>query len=200
MGNEIKCRARFGKQVSEGRALLETSEIVFRGQFRLKIVFPEIQTLEAVDGELRVRTAEGLAVFEIGEAAEKWREKILHPKTRLEKLGVKVGIKVTLIGKFDGEFLRELKALQKASRGEAAGADLKFLAASSRGELEQVHKIAKGMRGAAGLWIVYPKGQKDITENDVIGAGRKRGLRDVKVCGFSATHTALKFVIPVEKR
>jgi hypothetical protein len=50
------------------------------------------------------------------------------------------------------------------------------------------------------LWIGYPKGQKQITENDVIAAGRKAGLKDVKVVGFSPTHTALKFVIPVEKR
>jgi len=47
---------------------------------------------------------------------------------------------------------------------------------------------------------VYPKGQKQITENDVIAAGRKSGLKDVKVVGFSPTHTGLKFVIPVEKR
>jgi hypothetical protein len=47
---------------------------------------------------------------------------------------------------------------------------------------------------------VYPKGQKQITENDVLGAGRKSGLKDVKVVGFSPTHTALKFVIPVESR
>ena len=56
------------------------------------------------------------------------------------------------------------------------------------------------MRGAAALWIVYPKGQKHITENDVLAAGRKVGLKDVKVVGFSATHTALKFVIPLDKR
>jgi len=47
---------------------------------------------------------------------------------------------------------------------------------------------------------VYPKGLKSITETEVIGAGRKAGLKDVKVVGFSTTHTALKFVIPVEKR
>jgi hypothetical protein len=50
------------------------------------------------------------------------------------------------------------------------------------------------------LWIVYPKGQKQITENDVLASGRKAGLKDVKVVGFSANYTALKFVIPVEKR
>jgi hypothetical protein len=56
------------------------------------------------------------------------------------------------------------------------------------------------VKGAAALWIVYPKGQKSITENDVITAGRKTGLKDVKVVGFSSTHTALKFVIPLDKR
>jgi hypothetical protein len=56
------------------------------------------------------------------------------------------------------------------------------------------------MQGAAALWIVYPKGQKHITENDVLAAGRKAGLKDVKVVGFSPTHTALKFVIPLRSR
>jgi hypothetical protein len=51
-----------------------------------------------------------------------------------------------------------------------------------------------------GLWVVYPKGKKALTEADVLGAGRKAGLKDVKVVGFSATHTALKFVVHAEKR
>jgi len=61
-------------------------------------------------------------------------------------------------------------------------------------------KVSKSMKGAAALWIVYPKGQKQITENDVLAAGRKCGLKDVKVVGFSTTHTALKFVIPLSDR
>ena len=34
MGQEIKCRVEFGKEKSEGKALLETSEVLFRGGFR----------------------------------------------------------------------------------------------------------------------------------------------------------------------
>jgi hypothetical protein len=33
MGSEVKCRVRFGKQESEGKALLETSEIIFAAIF-----------------------------------------------------------------------------------------------------------------------------------------------------------------------
>jgi hypothetical protein len=75
-----------------------------------------------------------------------------------------------------------------------------FFGAETRAGLGGVKKIASKMKGSVALWIVYPKGQKNITEMDVIGAGRKAGLKDVKVVGFSATHTALKFVIPVEGR
>ena len=202
MGSELNCTVRFGKKVSEGKALLETSEVLFRGEFRLKIPFASIQSAKAVDGELHLQTANGLAIFEIGRAAEKWREKILHPKTRIEKIGVKPGAKVSLLGSFDAEFLDELKLVAGFVTKDklAAGSDTIFFAADSLKELSSVTRIAKSLKGAAALWIVYPKGQKTITENDVIAAGRKAGLKDVKVVGFSGTHTALKFVLPLTKR
>jgi len=202
MGNKAKCTVRFGKQQSEGKALLETSEILFRGDFRLKIPFSSIRSAKSVDGELRVQTPEGMAVFELGDAATKWCDKILHPKSRVEKLGVKPGAKVSLLRGFDGEFLRELREMDSVVLdGKAAKeAEWVFFAADLRKHLAQVSKLAKWLKGAAALWIVYPKGRREVTENDVLSAGREAGLKDVKVVGFSATHTALKFVIPVARR
>src|SRR6267378_1156568 len=202
MGNEANCLVRFGKQQSEGKALLETSEILFRGDFRLKIPFSTIKSAKAVDGQLRLQTAEGLAVFHLGAASEKWCDKILHPKSRIEKLGVKPGAKVALLGEFDAEFLREIGNLTKSVSKSKVAPDSEwiFFAADSKEGLGALPKISKSMKGAAVLWIVYPKGQKHITENDVLAAGRKSGLKDVKVVGFSAVHTALKFVIPLSRR
>ena len=202
MGNEATCKAQFGKQQSEGKVLLETSEILFRGGFRLKIPFSKIKSAKAVNGELRLQTPEGLAVFQIGKAAEKWCDKILHPKSRVEKLGVKLGARVSLIGKLEPEFLTELRELTKSVGKERVATESEwiFFAADSKETLSALSKISKSMKGAAALWIVYPKGQKHITENDVIAAGRRANLKDVKVVGFSSTHTALKFVIPVSER
>jgi hypothetical protein len=202
VGNELKCTVRFGKESSEGKALLETSEVLFRGAFRLNVPFASIKSVKAVDGELRLETANGLAVFEIGVAAEKWCEKILHPKSRIEKIGLKPGAKISLLGGFDADFLEELKQLVGSVTKDkaAAGSEAVFLAADSEKELSEVAKVRKSLKGATALWIVYPKGQKGITENDVIAAGRKTGLKDVKVVGFSSTHTALKFVIPLDRR
>jgi len=213
VGSELKCTVRFGKETSEGKALLETSEVLFRGEFRLKIPFSTIKSVKAVDGELRIafvaeKSAQaGVPVplearFRLGAAAEKWREKILHPKTRLDKIGVKPGAKVSLFGNVDAQFLNELKSLGGSTiEGHvAADSDAVFFAVDAPKELAAVPKIAESLRSATALWIVYPKGQKTITENDVIAAGREAGLKDVKVVGFSATHTALKFVLPLSRR
>jgi hypothetical protein len=197
VGNEANCVARFGKQKARGKALLETSELIFRsedGAMRLKFTFAEIKSAAVADGELRLEVPEGAAIFELGANAAKWCEKILHPKTRLEKLGIKPNAAA--------DFLAELRAQTKnVSNGKVAlDTAWIFFAADSSKDLSHVAKLAKSLKGAAALWIVYPKGQKQITENDVLTAGRKSGLKDVKVVGFSPTHTALKFVIPVEKR
>ena len=155
-----------------------------------------------MDGELRLQTGDGLAVFRLGAAAEKWCDKILHPKSRTEKLGVKLGAKVSLLGEFDAEFLREVGSLTNSvSKGKAVpDSNWIFFAADSKSDLGTLSKVSKSLQGAAALWIVYPKGQKRITENDVLAAGRRSGLKDVKVVGFSVTHTALKFVVPLEMR
>ena len=203
MGNEIKGAIRIGKKRSEGKVLLETNEIIFRGDTPLKIPFAKMKSVQSVNGDLLIQVADEVIAFEVGEkAAAKWREKILHPKSRIEKLGVKRDALVCLLGEFDEEFVRELQDLTKNINTVEIpkNAECIFFAAPSKKELASVAKRARKLRGSAALWVVYPKGQREITEMDVLAAGREAGLKDVKVVGFSPTHTALKFVIPVANR
>lgn len=202
MGDQAKCVLRVQGKRYEGKALLETNQLIFRGaKCRVKIAFGEIRSVQAEAGELRVSTKSDTTAFAVGVVAEKWREKILHPKTRIEKLGVKSGMRVACLGATEEAFARELrKSKAEVFDGSADGAALLFLPVPERRHLGDLAKAAKKLQGAAGLWVIYPKGKKEITELDVISAGRAAGLKDVKVVGFSATHTALKFVIPVDKR
>ncbi len=203
MGNEIKGAVKSGGNRYLGKILLETSEIRFRGEtFRLRIPFSEIRGVSVQDGELGLKTGNGLAVFEIGSAAEKWRNKILHPKSRAEKLGIQPALRIRLVGAFEASFVHELKAAKAEildGRSSAPPA-IVFLGIEDPNDQTAIRKQAKQLKGDQALWVAYPKGKKEISESDVIAAGRKAGLKDVKVVGFSATHTALKFVIPLGRR
>jgi len=206
MGNQATCTLKIGKQTSTGKALLETSELIFRpadGSPRVKIPFSSMKSVKATDGQLRAETTDAVISLNVGAIAEKWRDKILHPKSRAEKLGIKPGTNVSLLGEFDEAFLKELRASTKAiSDGKiAANNNLIFLSANLAKDLPSaIGKASRAMNGSTALWIVYPKGKKEITENDVLTAGRKAGLKDVKVVAFSPTHTTLKFVIPIANR
>lgn len=203
MGNEANCVLKTDGKKVKGKALLETSEFIFRSKsLRLKIPFAEMKSVKAAGGELRIQASDGVHAFEIGPYAEKWAHKILNPKSRMEKLGVKPGANVTVIGALDPEFEAELEKVSPDFECGTISKDVEwiFLIVESQKDLAKTSNIAKVMRGAVALWIVYPKGRKELTENDVLGTGRKAGLKDVKVVGFSATHTALKFVIPVAQR
>lgn len=202
MGNEVMCTVRFGNQKSTGKALLETSEVLFRGDFRLKIFFGEIRSVKAVNGELLIDFPEGKAAFVLGQQAEKWAHKILHPKTPFEKVGVKVGQIISVVGLPDTRFLKQLKerAGQLAVEKPLKNSDVLFLGAEKAVALQKVTKLIAFLKKDGALWVVYPKGQKIITEGDVLAAGRTAGLKDIKVVGFSETHTALKFVLPLANR
>ena len=202
MGAEQLCTVRSGGKTSKGKALLETSEIIFRGDFRLKIPFASLQSTVAQEGELRLKWNDGSAVFELGERAEKWADKILHPKSIAEKLGIKPGLTVSVRAVRDADFVRDLRAGAKAfsSTKLLQDSDLIFMGASESADLGDIDGVLPALAASGALWVVYPKGKQEIREVEVLEAGRAAGLVDVKVVKFSETHTALKFVRPKAKR
>jgi hypothetical protein len=200
MGVGIKCRVIFGGQSSEGKALLETNEIIFRGDFRLKILLKEIKNLKASKDELRILFPKGEAIFVLGSATAKWAQQILHPKSVIEKIGVRNGAKAVVIDVDDEEFLEKLRGVATISDRLGRACEVIFFGAESADDLKRVPALVKAMAPDGALWIIYPKGVQVIREIDVLTTGRKAGLKDIKVVGFSSTHTALKFVIPVSER
>jgi hypothetical protein len=203
MGNQLSCTLRHAGKSFSGKALLESSEIIFRGDTRLKIPLNAITKINAAGSELHVRTKDDLAIFELGaRTAAQWHQKITNPKSVLEKLGVKPGQSVALFGAFPADFLTSLKThgARIAENKIAKDSPWIFLAATEKADLRRVSSIARQIQGPAALWLVYSKGQRSITESDVRSAGLQAGLVDIKVVSFSPTHTALKFVLPKSGR
>jgi len=204
MGQEARCTVRLRHTVSEGKALLETGDLVFRGEdgLRLKIPFKEMRSIEALDGDLHVQLEDGPAVFELGAQAEKWANRILHPKGLLDKLGVKPAMKVAVLGVDDAAFLADLRARTEDISFEqpesATGAI--FVAVDDAAGLEGLAALKRAIRPDGAVWVVFRKGRQDFNENDVLHGGLAAGLVDVKVVRFSESHTASKFVIRKAER
>jgi len=196
MGQELACTLGVGGKRLAGKAQLESDHILFRGEERIRLALADLRRVAAREGVLELDSPAGAVSLELGKYAEKWAEKILHPPTLLDKLGVKPGVTVALAGAFDDAFRAQVEAVA----APPAAADLILYSAPDRKALARVAAFARQMRIDAGLWIVYPKGAEAIRQDDVLAAGRAAGLKDVKVASFSATHTALKFVIPVAAR
>ena len=198
MGNQQKTSIRIGSHAFDGEALLETSELILRGEKRLRIAFAEMKSLAADDGTLSFRFGNDAISIHLGGDAAKWLEKIRHPKSVIDKLGVKEGQRIAVVHLDDDAFVRDLE-----SKGVAfvkKSADILFYGANARGDLARLAKLRELLVPDGALWVIRPKGVKEITEAEVMAAGKAAGLVDVKVVRFSDTHTAEKFVIPVSRR
>ena len=123
-------------------------------------------------------------------------------RERLDKLGVKPGQRIAVLGIMDADFLSELTGrISGFSREMPRGdADLIFYRAENLADLALLKALVGAIRKDSAVWVIYPKGQKHIREAEVLAAGKAAGFTDNKVARFSETHTALRFVIPIAKR
>jgi hypothetical protein len=203
MGAEAKCTARVKGRTDVGLARLETETLQFRGRdLRLSIPFKTMKRVEAVGGELRVTSPDASVALELGAAAAKWADKIKNPPSRLQKLGVRADWRVSAVGIDDEAFLSEHEnAVATLTIGRIRKpSDAIFFGADREAQLSRLEKFKDSIERNGAIWVVRPKGRKEISEGAVMAAGKAAGLVDVKVVSFSPTHTAEKFVIPVAKR
>jgi hypothetical protein len=203
LGSEAVCSVSYAGQVSEGKALLETTEVLFRGDFRLKIPFAEITSVATDDGALRLGYNGDVAVFGLGRDANKWAEKIRNPRGLLDKLGVKPGMRIAVLGVADAGFLAQLTARNRTPDKsiDAGDLDIIFYEADRLDDLARLPELRSAIKPAGAVWVVSPKGKGiEVRDVDVMAAARDAGLVDNKVASFSATHTALRLVIPKAQR
>jgi hypothetical protein len=103
----------------------------------------------------------------------------------------------------DAAFFAQLeRRLEPAPTAPPAGnLDFVFYAANDAASLTALKSLKSRLQPAGAIWVVSLKGKSaTIKDTDVMKAARAAGLVDVKVCSFSATHTALKLVIPKSRR
>ncbi|QUD89754.1 DUF3052 domain-containing protein [Phenylobacterium montanum] len=193
MGKESQVRAVLAGGSDEGRLQYEPPKLIFRGRERLVFTGEALAGVKAEAADLVL--ADG-SRFTLGEkAAVSWAEAIARPKGRLDKLGVKPGLKVGLDNLDDPGFLAELDAAGIAVASERSGLDLLFYGADSAEDLARAPSLIPALADRGALWVISLKGKPArIKDLDVFAALRPLGLADTKVCAFSEARTALRFV------
>ena len=204
MGYDSTCTLTIEGRAFRGTAVLEHTDLRFRGDVRLVIPLNGIDEARAEGDSLVVVFGGRSAALEIGaDAAGKWAKRITSPPSRADKLGVKAGMRIALVGMEDEALVEDIGAkgalLETSTRSK--GLDMIFFAANAPRDLSRLGTIAGRLEAAGAIWLIRAKGRgAPISERDSMAAGKQAGLVDVKVVSYSDTHSAEKYVIPVARR
>jgi hypothetical protein len=203
VGSERVCFIKLGRKTFEGKAHLESNEVLIRGEgARTVIPFNDILRVSEARGQLTIVFSGGSAVLQLGKDAERWAEKIRNPKSRIDKLGIKSNHHVAVVGVKDVGFIKELRARATfvSMAQPIKDADAIFLGATTLHGLRELPELVPYIKRNGAIWTVTRKRKDGIKDTDVRAAAKAAGLVDVKVVSFSDTHSANKFVIPKGQR
>jgi hypothetical protein len=120
----------------------------------------------------------------------------------MDKLGVKAGQRVSVVGLDDDGVLGQLRArAADVSLGRARpDSDIVFAQIASKAQLARLDRLRRALKPNGAIWTLWTKGQKELTENHVRAAALSAGLVDVKVVSISDRLSGLKLVIPLAER
>lgn len=123
-------------------------------------------------------------------------------RTRAEKLGVKPGTRVALVGLKDPAFVEEIEtAGARVARRLGTGPyDMIIVRVETRAELSRLADAKTRIVPNGMIWAIWPKGRREFREDDIRNFGPSTDLVDVKVMSFSDELSGLKLVIPLARR
>lgn len=175
-----------------GRLDYEPSRLIFRGAGRHAFEGADLAGVRAEGPDLVLA---GGARFTLGDkAAASWADAILNPKGRLDKLGVKTGQRVAIANLLDDDFAAELAGRAPLLGDGEGGLDILVYGAERDADLARIPDLIPRLAERGALWIVSRKGKAaTLKDVQVMAAAKAHGLVDNKVCGFSSSHTALRF-------
>jgi hypothetical protein len=127
----------------------------------------------------------------------------VYTTPRLDKLGIRPGMRVALVDLEDDAFEAELRdRTHDVTHGEPlADTDVVLCAADTHEALGRLPALRERIVANGAVWVVSRKGKAaTIRDVDVINAAKAASLVDNKVASFDQTRTSLRLVIPVALR
>lgn len=202
MGREITTTVTVEGQEAQCRVLLECSEIILRGAIKRKFPREGIKNAKIREGWLKFECNNEIIAIQIGNGASAWLDAIKNPRTRIQKLGISSGMKISVLGKADKNAIAEITSEvgKVPSRRIANGADIVLYFTEELTELSRLREIGPKLADRGAVWLLWPKGRKDYRHEDVMTVARSAGLTQTKSMSFSETLTGLRLVRPATNR
>jgi hypothetical protein len=195
MGREAICECNWAGTTAKIKVLLESTELIIRGDIRKRVPFNKLQNVGAQSGCLRFSDGRDQVQILLGTpAAEKWADAITRPvPTLARKLGITGKSVVRTLGDITDEALRE--ALVQVAQISPRNPDLIVACVDTPEALAAALRSAKPqLMGSIPIWLVYPKGPgHPLKESLIRSLLRSAGMMDTKVASVSARLTGLRF-------
>jgi hypothetical protein len=198
MGREAVCECTFEGTTSKVKALLESAEVILRGEIRMRIPFNVLQNVRVESQNLCFSIDNHPMQLQLGaKAAESWAKKIKTlPPSLAHKLGVTDKTVVRTIGPINKAILSALSSAGAQIRNEKP--DLIISCLDTPETLIATLQAAKTQLACSiPIWVVYRKGPgHPLNEAAIRTCLRANGLMDTKVASVSTELTALRFNRP----
>ena len=197
MGREATCAWTTGRQTRSAKLHLDGKRLDVRaGEHRVALDLSAARKVAALDGKLVVELGpRERHAFALGAAAPSWVAAISTTKTVAQKLGIVPEKAVAFAGGFERATIDELTCDAGAKRAaRAKDAAIVLALAENETAAKKALALFATLDAKVATWIVFPKGKGVVFgETAVRALARGAGFMDVKVVGFSPTHSSLRF-------
>lgn len=184
MGREALCAARWGAKTGEVKALLETFDLILRGDLKRKALISDLKSVRVDGDDLCFKVGRESVALTLGaKDAASWAMKIATPPPSLaDKLGLKDDAKALVIGPVKDTALAA--ALKGATTKAPAKAVMALAVVENEKDLTAAIRVCPA---GVPIWIVHRKGKAArFGEAPVRAAMRAKGFMDTKVSAVSA--------------
>jgi hypothetical protein len=194
MGLEQKCRASWPGGSGDVKALLETHELILRGDIKRTFPITRLEDIRVEDEDLRFHAGDEDVSLTLGaDTAGRWAKKLTTPPpTVAQKLGIGPSAKALVIGEIDDATL--IDALAENTTTAPQEARLCLAVVRDEAELHIAIRAQQSCAFETLIWIANVKGSRSpFTENAVRSIMRDAGYIDNKVSAVSDVLSATRY-------
>lgn len=199
MAMESACKLQIGRNHYDGRVRMEADHIDFAGPTKYRFRLSEIRSPRQDTDSLCFDFHGSPVSLKLSSlrAASNWYEYVLHPRTLVDKLGVKEGYRVRVMNLDDQNLLTMIQSKNATLVSPPATAcDMVMLGVERPSELRQITDLSEVLPPDGAIWVVLPKSVRTVTKANVHAAAREAGLSQTDVVDYSETQAAYKMVRP----